>query len=191
MATRVAPGISCAASPISRIRATTASTSARVAPAFMRMSTPGRYHRGCGLRRLRAKFASGTLDRSVGARASRFALLLPAVFGCFLARPAAAMSEEERDATFWKVGVTDFAGKTQYLDGATAAVRFAVGLRDSKRFHVMAPNAVRRSVIQTGSDISRGELSEADAKKICRQLVIDGVFAGRIEPGANGYSSLT
>lgn len=105
------------------------------------------------------------------------------------AAPAFAMSAEEREATFWRVAVVDFAGKTSAnVDGATAGVRVAASLRNSKRFHVIDPRTVRAAVRKLGIDGRNGQLSESEAKKLCRELRVDGVFAGKIEDGALGLS---
>ena len=110
-------------------------------------------------------------------------LLAPALAG--------AMTSDEKEATFWRVAVVDFSGRTPVTDGATAAVRFAVGLRDSKRFHVIDPRSVRRAVHDEGIDVSSGTLTDADAKKLCKKLDVDGIFVGRIEKGPNGFGWLT
>ena len=100
-----------------------------------------------------------------------------------MAPPAhAGMSSEEREATFWKVAVIDFAGKTPgKVDGATAGVRVAASLRNSKRFHVIDPRTVRGAARKLKIDVKTGELSESDAERLCKQLDIDGVFAGKID----------
>lgn len=116
-------------------------------------------------------------------------LLLLALF--VVPTTAFGMSTEEREATFWKVAVVDFAGRTPAVDGPTAGVRFAASLRDSKRFHVIDPRTVRRAVRDTGVDVSQGRLSEGDAKKLARKLDVDGVYIGRIEKGDNGFGALT
>jgi hypothetical protein len=104
----------------------------------------------------------------------------------FVSSPAFAMSNEEKETTFWKVAVIDFAGKTPNTDGPTAGVRFAASLRNSKRFHVIDPRTVRSAVRSTGIDVTQGKLSDSDAKKVCKQLRVDGVFIGRIEKTDKG-----
>ena len=118
--------------------------------------------------------------------ALKAALLLGAALAAGLAAPdAAAMSSEEREATFWRIAVVDFAGRTPArVDGGTAGVRVAASLRNSKRFHVIDPRTVRRAVRKLKVDGSRGELSESDAKRLCKELDVDGVFSGKIESGA-------
>src|SRR3954470_16238167 len=108
---------------------------------------------------------------------------LLAIVAVLLLRPmlAAAMTSDEKEATFWRVAVVDFSGRTPAVDGATGAVRFAVGLRDSKRFHVIDPRSVRRAVHDEGIDVSSGTLTDSDAKKLCKKLDVDGLFIGRIE----------
>lgn len=96
----------------------------------------------------------------------------------------AAMSSDEKEATFWKVAVIDFNGRTPKVDGAGASVRFAAALRNSKRFHVVDPKTVRRAVREAKIDISQGKIADKDAKKLARELDIDGVFVGRIDKGA-------
>lgn len=117
-----------------------------------------------------------------------FRLVLAVLAGLLALRaiPARAMSSEERETTFWKVAVIDFKGRTPAIGGDTAGVRFAASLRNSKRFHVVDPQSVRRAVRNGNIDISEGKLSESDAKKICKALRVDGVFAGRIEKTDKG-----
>lgn len=103
----------------------------------------------------------------------------------------AAMGEEERDSTFWKVAVIDFQGKTPAVDGGQAAFRFATALRNSKRFHVLPPGQVRRAVRKLKIDASNAKISEADARKLCKELEIDGVFVGKIERGTRGGGVMT
>ena len=111
------------------------------------------------------------------------AALSAALFVC-AAAPAtgSAMSSEEREATFWKVAVVDFAGRSAgKVDGATAGVRFAASLRNSKKFHVMDPRTVRAAVRKLKIDGRTGELSESDAKRLSKELDVDGVFSGKID----------
>ena len=95
-----------------------------------------------------------------------------------------AMSADEREATFWKVAVIDFNGRTPTVDGAGASVRFAAALRNSKRFHVIDPKTVRRAVRAAKIDVSQGKIDDRDAKKLAKELDVDGVFVGRIDKGA-------
>lgn len=95
---------------------------------------------------------------------------------------AAAMSDEEREATFWRVAVVDFAGRTPgKVDGATAGVRVAASLRNSKRFHVIDPRTIRGAIKKLKINTSTGQLEDDDAKRLCKELRVDGVFAGKIE----------
>lgn len=108
------------------------------------------------------------------------ALLVIAVLG--VAPDAAAMSSEEREATFWRVAVVDLSGRTAgKLDGATAGVRIAASLRNSKRFHVIDPRTVRRAIKKLKIDARTGQLDEGDAKRLCKELRVDGVFSGRVD----------
>lgn len=107
------------------------------------------------------------------------------------AHPAFALSSQERETTFWKVAVIDFSGRSPSVDGATAGVRFAASLRNSKRFHVIDPQTVRKGVRKAEIAAGSGRLSESDAKKICRELRIDGIFTGRIAKAPGGGGALT
>ena len=64
------------------------------------------------------------------------------------------------------------------------AVRFAAALRNSKRFHVIDPKTVRRAVRAAKIDVSQGKIDDRDAKKLAKELDVDGVFVGRIDKGA-------
>lgn len=116
------------------------------------------------------------------------ALLVTAALGA--PSRAAAMSSEEREATFWRVAVVDFSGRTSAkVDGATAGVRVAASLRNSKRFHVIDPRTVRAALKKLKIDPRTGPLQEADAKRLAKELRVDGIFSGKIE-GANLTLSL-
>src|SRR5512143_1837947 len=101
-------------------------------------------------------------------RIFRAVAALALAFVTLRATPASALSSEERETTFWKVAVIDFVNRTPVVDGPTAGVRFAASLRNSKRFHVIDPQSVRKALRNTGIDVNGGRLSESDAKKICK-----------------------
>lgn len=107
------------------------------------------------------------------------------VAALFVSTAANAMSSEEREATFWRVAVVDFAGRTPgKVDGPTAGVRVAASLRNSKRFHVIDPRTVRNALRANKINTASGQLEESDAKKLCKELRVDGIFTGKIEGGA-------
>ncbi len=119
----------------------------------------------------------------------RFLAVLLAVF--LPTTAFAAMSSEEKEATFWRVAVVDFAGRTPKTDGASAGVRVAAALRNSKRFHVVNPAQVRKAVRSLKIDVSQGKIEDDDAKRLAKALRVDGVFVGALRKAADGTGVLT
>ncbi len=101
-------------------------------------------------------------------------------------RPALARSADERESTFWKIGVVDFTGRTPQVTGQAAAQRFASGLKRSRRFHVVDRRSVRAAVRLMEVVFEDGRITDADARRLCKELELDGLFAGRLERRSGG-----
>lgn len=103
--------------------------------------------------------------------------------------PARAGSSAEEAITFWTVAVAPFEGKTDELTGARASIRFANGLRDSRRFNVVAMSRVARELKKRELRADQA-LDAAQLRSIADDLHAHGMITGAIQSTEEGGAVL-
>lgn len=109
-------------------------------------------------------------------------LALLCALGIIAPRTAGAISNEEKEITFWRVAVLPLAGEAGRFSGLKAAARLSVAIEDSRRFEVAPIEKTARLLEDMGIDITEGvsQLEASKASDLSAQLDVDGFIAGSV-----------